>query len=176
MYSTNMSLLRRIELSDGSTINDYVYDYRVPDASQPRRISKSDLLAAPITRKGIAGLHNLQNVNYNPKGQIDSGSYLKDGNLIRFQYHYQRGAKYNGALIRAEFVLPHMSCTVSWCAAPRRRPENPENWVRQIPSDRSVSANRFRSHILRSLKQPLSLAPMSGKASTSTITSSTRLF
>jgi hypothetical protein len=129
MYSKNMALLRRIELNNGVTVNDYVYEYRKPDPKQPKRISKSDLLKSPITRKGVAGRDHLQDVNYNSKGQIESGSYLKDGNLVRFQYHYQRGAKYEGALIRAEFVLPHMSCTVSWCAAPLRRAENLDNWV-----------------------------------------------
>lgn len=167
MYSKNMSLLRRIELLNGNTVNDYMYEYKFPDSKQPRRISKSDILAAPITRKGIAGRDNLQDVNYNYKGQIDSGSYLKDGNLIRFQYHYQKGAKYEGALIRAEFVLPHMSCTVSWCAAPRRRAENLENWVSILLQNES-SADTERYHTLKSQKQPSSSAPMFGKANTFT--------
>jgi hypothetical protein len=54
---------------------------------------------------------------------------MKDGNLIRFQYHYQKTAKFQGVLLRAEFVLPHMSCTVSWCAPPRRHPEKLDSWV-----------------------------------------------
>ena len=114
-----MALLRRVELSgDGSMINDYVYEYRDVDPNQPKRLAKSDLLISPIARKGIAGKDAHQDVNYNSKGQIDSGSYLKDGNLIRFQYHYQKASRAEGEFLRAEFVFPHMSCTVSWCAPP----------------------------------------------------------
>jgi hypothetical protein len=130
MYSHDLTLLRRVEMNKGSTINDYEYEYSRPDPRERKRLSKTDILACPITRKGIAGQNNLQAVNYNSKGQIDSGSWIKDGNLIRFQYHYQKTSKVQAALLRAEFVLPHMSCTVSWCAAPRSRPERLETWVR----------------------------------------------
>ena len=130
MYSNNMALLRRVELSsEGSMLNDYVYEYRTVDPNRPKRISKSNVPTSPIVRKGIAGKDALQDVNYNSKGQIDSGSYLKDGNLIRFQYHYQKSPRAEGVLLRAEFVLPHMSCTVSWCAPPRRRSEKLDKWV-----------------------------------------------
>jgi hypothetical protein len=177
MYSNNMALLRRVELSgDGSMTNDYVYDYRSVDPNQPKRLSKSDLLTSPITRKGIAGKDALQDVNYNSKGQIDSGSYLKDGNLIRFQYHYQKASKVEGALLRAEFVLPHMSCTVSWCAPPRRRPERLDNWVSHLFKWNKSHANGDRSHILKSRRPPSSLVRTSGKANTSTITNSTQRF
>ena len=128
MYSKGMALLRRVELNHGSTINDYVYEYRILEPARKTR-SKSNQLTAPITRKGIAGQNNLQAVNYNSKGQIDSGSWMKDGNLIRFQYHYQKTAEVQGVLLRAEFVLPHMSSTVSWCAPPRRHPEKLDTWV-----------------------------------------------
>jgi hypothetical protein len=127
-YSKDMALLRRAELKNGSTINEYVYEYRTPDPGR-KRLSKTDILTSPISRKGISGQNNLQAVNYNSKGQIDSGSWIKDGNLIRFRYHYQKTAKFQDALLRAEFVLPHMSCTVSWCAAPRRHPEKLDSWV-----------------------------------------------
>jgi hypothetical protein len=129
MYSYDMALLRRVEMNQGSTINDYVYEYSHPDPRERKRLSRTDILACPITRKGIGGQHNLQAVNYNSKGQIDSGSWIKDGNLIRFQYHYQRAGKVQAALLRAEFVLPHMSCTVSWCAAPRYHAERLDTWV-----------------------------------------------
>jgi len=130
MYSRNMALQRRLEMARGSTINDYLYEYHHTDTDAAKRLSKSDLLSTPITRKCIAGQNNLQSVNYNWKGQIDSGSYVKDGNLVRFQYHYQKTPRNSEALLRAEFVLPHLSCTVSWCAPPRRKPEKLETWVR----------------------------------------------
>lgn len=126
MYSNRLTLLRRVEMDKGNTINDYVYEYRLQDPKAPKRISKSDMLKAPISRTGVAGRNNLQDISYNSKGQIVSGSYIKDGNLIRFQYHYQKSA---GALLRAEFVLPHLSCTVAWCAPPRRKAEKLDSWV-----------------------------------------------
>jgi hypothetical protein len=128
-YSDTMALQRRVEMSHGETVNDYIYEYRNTDATAQKRLSRADLLTTPITRKGVAGKNALQSVSYNSKGQIDSGSYLKDGNLVRFQYHYQKAPKHSGALLRAEFVLPHLSCTVSWCANPRRKPEKLETWV-----------------------------------------------
>jgi hypothetical protein len=147
-----MSLLRRVELDHGSTINDYTYEYRTPDPGR-KRLSKTDLLTCPITRKGIAGQNALQDVNYNSKGQIDSGSWIKDGNLIRFQFHYQKTGKFQAALLRAEFVLPHMSCTVSWCAAPRRRPEKLDSWVSFIIKFKisRLNCNRFLTLKLRKL-------------------------
>ena len=177
MYSNNMALLRRVELSsDGSMINDYVYEYRTADPNQPKRISKSDLLTLPIVRKGIAGRDALQDVNYNSKGQIDSGSYLKDGNLIRFQYHYQKSSRAEGVLLRAEFVLPHMSCTVSWCAPPRRRPEKLDNWVSSSNKNSPGHANSGRYHTRKSLKRLSLLAQMCGKANTFTTTNFTQRF
>ncbi|CZT05212.1 related to glycosyl transferase [Rhynchosporium agropyri] len=130
MYTNNMSLKRRVQMKNGNTVNDYIYDYRTTayDGSS-RRISKSDVLREPITRRGIAGENVLQDVTYNNKGLIDSGSYLLDGNMVRFKYHYQKASKYGGALLRAEFVLPHMSCTVAWCAPPRRKPEKLDTWL-----------------------------------------------
>lgn len=129
IYSNTMTLHRRMEMSGGDTVNDYIYDYRDSDVAVQKRLSRADLLNTPITRKGIAGKNAQQSISYNSRGQIDSGSYLKDGNIIRFQYHYQKAQKHSGALLRAEFVLPHLSCTVSWCAPPRRKPEKLETWV-----------------------------------------------
>lgn len=133
IYSTTMTLQRRVEISGGDTVNDYIYDYRDSDVAAQTRLSRTDLLNTPITRKAIAGKNALQSISYNSRGQIDSGSYFKDDNLIRFQYHYQKGPKHSGALLRAVFVLPHLSCTVSWCAPPRRKPEKLETWVIDNP-------------------------------------------
>lgn len=48
-------------------------------------------------------------MNYNRKGLIESGSYIQDGNIVRFHYHYHKVSKLDGELLRAEFVLPHMA-------------------------------------------------------------------
>jgi hypothetical protein len=176
MYSHGLALLRRVEMNNGSTINDYVYEYRQPDPRERKRLSKTDILACPIVRKGIAGQHNSQAVNYNSKGQIDSGSWIKDGNLIRFQYHYQKTGKVQAALLRAEFVLPHMSCTVSWCAAPRSHPERLDSWVSSSYQIQVSKLNYSRSLILKSQKLHLCGAKTSGRTSTCMITSSIRQF
>jgi len=136
MYSTGMTLLRRVQMDRGTAINDYVYEYRTPNSQGSKRISRSDALISPVSRSGIAGRDHLQDISYNSKGQIVSGSYIKDGNLIRFQYHYQKSAEAGGtgeALLRAEFVLPHLSCTVAWCAPPRRKSEKLDTWVSLTP-------------------------------------------
>ncbi|KAH8802484.1 glycosyl transferase [Xylogone sp. PMI_703] len=127
IYSKTMSLLRRVELDHGNTINDYTYEY--PDNASTNTISRKRPPTMPIARRGIAGQDNFQDVSYNSRGQIDSGSYIKDGNMVRFKYHYQKADRYGAALLRAEFVLPHLSCTVSWCAPPRKRPERLESWI-----------------------------------------------
>ena len=128
-----MTLERRVEMSHGEIVTDYIYEYRNSGAAAQKRLSRTDLLTTPITRKGVAGKNALQSISYNSRGQIDSGSYLKDGNLVRFQYHYQKAPKHSGALLRAEFVLPHLSVQVSWCAPPRRKPEKLETWVSHNP-------------------------------------------
>jgi hypothetical protein len=128
-YSSQMALLRRKEFQNGDAVNIFEYEYWRPDSAASRRLSKSDMTKPPMTRRCVAGQDQLQVVNYNRKGLIESGSYLKDGNLIRFQYHYRRAAKLHVELLRAEFVLPHMSCTVSWCSPPPRHPEKLDKWV-----------------------------------------------
>lgn len=129
MYNNDMSLKCRVEMEKGKTVNEYVYEYKNTDTKASRSFSKADMLKAPISRKGTAGHNLLQDVSYNFRGQIDSGSYLMHENLVRFKYHYQKSSKHPGALLRAEFVLPHMSCTVSWCAPPRRKAEKLDSWL-----------------------------------------------
>jgi hypothetical protein len=127
-YSKNMSLLRRVEMDRGKNINTYVYKYQQPGQAT-RKISRIDILTSPITRQCIEGQNALQDVSYNTRGQIDSGSYVKDGNMVRFQYNYQKVDKHGGPLLRAEFVLQHLTCSVSWCAPPRKKPEKLGSWV-----------------------------------------------
>lgn len=124
-----MALLRRKEIQGGKVVNTFEYEYWEPDAARVNRLSRTDMARSPLSRRCVGGQNQLQVVNYNRKGLIESGSYFKDGNLIRFQYHYRRDAKFKGELLRAEFVLPHMSCNVSWCAPPPRQPEKLDKWV-----------------------------------------------
>jgi hypothetical protein len=136
-YLNNMSLVRRVEMHNGKSVNTYVYKYQQPDYTGSRKISRIHFLTSPISRQCVGGHNVLQDVSYNAKGQIDSGSYMKDGNMVRFQYHYQKADKHGGALLRAEFVLQHLTCSVSWCAPPRRKPEKLDSWVSR-PSSKEI--------------------------------------
>ncbi|KAL5344247.1 hypothetical protein ACLOAV_010817 [Pseudogymnoascus australis] len=120
-YSEKISLLRREELRNGETINIAEYDYQ--------NLTGSKRFSRPIARRVIDGQDKFQLINYNRQGLVESGSYFKDGNFIRFRYHYRGMSKLDGEILRAEFVLPHLSCTVSWCA-PRPRQSDPlDKWV-----------------------------------------------
>jgi hypothetical protein len=128
-YSPKMALLRRKVFQSGDVVNVFKYMYWEPDTAQRKRLARSNTAKSPFSRRCVAGKNQLQAVNYSRKGLIKSGSYVKDGNLVRFQYHYRRDAKFKGELLRAEFVLPHMSCNVSWCAPPPHQPEKLDKWV-----------------------------------------------
>ena len=82
-----------------------------------------------MARICLSGSDEGAKVAYNNKGHIESGSYISHGNLVRFKYHYRKNAKYDDELLRAEFVLPHMSANVSWCAPPVRHAEKMERWI-----------------------------------------------
>ncbi|CAG8910116.1 unnamed protein product [Penicillium egyptiacum] len=126
-YTGDMLLLVKQEFKDGKVINEYHYDYRAP-TKKGFKLSKSSN-RIPLGRRCVSGANHLQSVQYNRKGLIESGSYMKDGNLIRFKYHYRKNPRFGDELLRAEFVLSHISCTVSWCAPPRRHPEKVERWI-----------------------------------------------
>ncbi|KFZ18278.1 hypothetical protein V502_04173 [Pseudogymnoascus sp. VKM F-4520 (FW-2644)] len=128
-YSEKISLLRREELRNGEVINIAEYDYQNLTGGDSKRFSRLSISGLPIARRVIDGQDKSQLINYNRQGLVESGSYFKDGNLIRFRYHYRGMSKLDGEILRAEFVLPHLSCTVSWCA-PRPRQSDPlDKWV-----------------------------------------------
>ncbi|KAF2758815.1 hypothetical protein EJ05DRAFT_365757 [Pseudovirgaria hyperparasitica] len=129
-FSKDMRLYSRTEFVKGEMENEYIYDY--PSDRKARRLTKFGALAntkIPMSRTCIRGKQEGAVVQYNYKGHIESGTYMLDGNLVRFKYHYRKNAKYDDELLRADFVLPHMSCSVSWCAAPVRHPEKLERWI-----------------------------------------------
>ncbi|GAD97218.1 glycosyl transferase, group 1 family protein [Paecilomyces variotii No. 5] len=128
IYSKDMLLLIKQEFKDGELRNEYHYDYHYP-AHKEGRLYKDVNNKLPLGRRCVKGDNHLQNVQYNRKGLIEAGSYIRDGNLIRFKYHYRKNPKFGDELLRAEFVLAHISCTVSWCAPPRRHPEKIERWI-----------------------------------------------
>jgi hypothetical protein len=129
-YSASMSLMVREEFAKGEVVSAAEYDYYDQADPAQRRLSRPRTLQqAPITRRGVAGRDEFQIISYDAKGLVESGSYIKDGNLVRFHYNYRKSGKLEGELLRAEFVLPHMSCSVSWCTPPPRNSDKLDKWT-----------------------------------------------
>lgn len=127
-YTNSMLLQVREEFEKGQLVNEYHYDYRSP-AKRGFRLAKDVNPRIPLGRRCVRGKNVMQSIHYNRKGLVESGSYVRDGNLVRFKYHYRKNPRFGDELLRAEFVLEYMSCTVSWCAPPRRHPEKIERWI-----------------------------------------------
>ncbi|KAL4882776.1 hypothetical protein BJY04DRAFT_186007 [Aspergillus karnatakaensis] len=126
-YSKDLLLLIRQEYKDGNILNEYHYDYKVAaKKSLSLKLAESKI---PMGRRCVRGTNHLQSVQYNRKGLIEAGSYMKDGNLVRFKYHYRKNPRFGDELLRAEFALSHITCTVSWCAPPLRHPERIDRWI-----------------------------------------------
>jgi hypothetical protein len=129
-YSKHLRLTAREEFINGVSTNEYIYEYPSGKKKTSKsRLSKSESSRIPLSRVCVRGQNQTAVVQYNHKGFIESGSYVRHGNLVRFKYHYRKNAKYDDELLRAEFVLPHLSCNVSWAAPPIRHPEKPERWI-----------------------------------------------
>ncbi|KAL2854894.1 hypothetical protein BJY01DRAFT_205040 [Aspergillus pseudoustus] len=126
-YSKDLLLLIRQEYKNGNALNEYHYDYRAPSKrTLTLKLAESKI---PMGRRCVRGENQLQSVQYNRKGLIEAGSYMKDGNLVRFKYHYRKNPRFGDELLRAEFALSHITCTVSWCAPPLRHPEKVDRWI-----------------------------------------------
>lgn len=127
-YSREMLLHIKQEFKDGKILNEYHYDYHSP-SKKTFKLGKAASTRIPLGRRCVQGVNHLQSIQYNREGLIEAGSYMKDGNLVRFKYHYRKNPRFGDELLRAEFVLSHITCTVSWCAPPRRHPEKVERWI-----------------------------------------------
>ncbi|KAL1795361.1 hypothetical protein ACET3X_007177 [Alternaria dauci] len=128
-YDKEMRITLREEYKNGIVANEFVYEYASKQPEQKRKISKVKKSRVPLGRTCRKGQNQGAKVIYNRKGHIESGSYISHDNLVRFKYHYRKNAKYDDELLRAEFVLPHMSANVSWCAPPVRHAEKMERWI-----------------------------------------------
>lgn len=128
-YNRNMRITNRKEYKNGNVINEFAYEYPTRPLSRFGRITKFQNSRLPSGRTCFQGSEEGAKVQYNAKGHIESGSYMQHENLVRFKYHYRKNAKYDDELLRAEFVLPHMSVNVSWCAPPVRHAEKMERWI-----------------------------------------------
>ncbi|KAF2273409.1 uncharacterized protein EI97DRAFT_383718 [Westerdykella ornata] len=136
-YDKDMRIVTREDYKNAQIINRFVYEYPNKRTQRISKITKVQNTRIPLSRRCVQGEQESAKVHYNHKGHIESGSYVQDGNLVRFKYHYRKNAKYDDELLRAEFVLPHMSANVSWCAPPIRHAEKMERW---IPTPRVLEA------------------------------------
>jgi len=128
-YSKSMLLLRREDYEWASKCNVYEYEYRTEDAPRKKRLSKIQSHRYPMLRKCTEGKNAFEEVNFNYRGLVQSGSYILHGSLIRFSCHYRQGSNFDDELLRAEFVLPHLTCTVSWSAPPSSHSERLDKWI-----------------------------------------------
>jgi hypothetical protein len=128
-YDEEMRIMLREEYKNGVVTNEFVYEYASNQTQHKTKISKAKRSRVPLGRTCRSGQDEGAKVIYNRKGHIESGSYISHDNLVRFKYHYRKNAKYDDELLRAEFVLPHMSANVSWCAPPVRHVEKMERWI-----------------------------------------------
>ncbi|KAI4923754.1 uncharacterized protein J4E92_007728 [Alternaria infectoria] len=128
-YDEEMRITLREEYKNGAVTNEFVYEYALKQLQRKTKISKVKKSRVPLSRTCRSGQDAGAKVIYNRKGHIESGSYINHNNLVRFKYHYRKNAKYDDELLRAEFVLPHMSANVSWCAPPVRHAEKMERWI-----------------------------------------------
>ncbi|EMD59831.1 hypothetical protein GGP41_008402 [Bipolaris sorokiniana] len=128
-YDREMRIKLRQEWKNGSVTNEFTYEYETNQTQSKIKISKVRSTKIPLSRICGKGENDGAKVLYNHKGHIESGSYISHNNLVRFKYHYRKNAKYDDELLRAEFVLPHMSANVSWCAPPVRHAEKTERWI-----------------------------------------------
>ncbi len=128
-YDKDMRVISRQEYKNGKSVNEYKYDYAPQRSTRANPLSKPQNSRIPTTRTCIAGDDEGAKVHYNRKDHLEYGSYINQGNLVRFKYRYRKNAKYDDELLRAEFVLPHMSANVKWCAPPVRHAEKMDRWI-----------------------------------------------
>lgn len=128
-YDNDMRVTLHQECKNGQVANEFAYEYTVKRPQRRMKYSKTKHSRIPLSRTCASGGEEGAKALYNRKGHIESGSYMSHGNLVRFKYHYRKNAKYDDGLLRAEFVLPHMSANVSWCAPPVRHAEKMERWI-----------------------------------------------
>ena len=133
-YSKDLQLCQREDWNQQGLLNKYEYEYEHQGHSRREWLSKGRNNKIPSARRCTSGPKMLELLYYTRKGLVESGSYMKDGNMVRFKYHYS----YANELLRAEYVLPHITCNVSWCASPPRRAEDVQRWVSRLSGYQKV--------------------------------------
>ncbi|KAK5080764.1 hypothetical protein LTR05_008469 [Lithohypha guttulata] len=133
-YTDRLVLSSRVEYSKATVQNEYTYEYARGGKGLSARI--------PVTRRCIRGANNDQLVEYDDRGYMASGSYIKDGNFTRFTFWYRENARFDDELLRAEYVLPHMTIKISWCVPSRKTPKQLD---KAIPNSNVVEATFFET-------------------------------
>lgn len=127
IYSKDLLLLRREDYVNGAKSNVYEYEYDLENIPRQKKNQKPHRY--PISRRCVQGKNELEEVSFNSQGLVQSGSYILDGNLVRFNCHYRQNSNFDDELLRAEFVLPHMFCMVSWAAPPVKHQDKLDTWI-----------------------------------------------
>ncbi|KAJ5116370.1 hypothetical protein N7456_000718 [Penicillium angulare] len=122
LYSSDMLLLIKQDFEADNLVNEYHYDYEAPS-------KKGIVRRIPLSRRCVKGENNLHTVRYTSEGLVESGSCVKYGDIVRFQYHYRKNPQFGDELLRASFVMGQTTCEVAWCAPPRRHPERLDRWI-----------------------------------------------
>ncbi|KAJ9650583.1 hypothetical protein H2201_009302, partial [Coniosporium apollinis] len=132
-----MRLQSRVDFSHGQLTNGYSYEYPSAKHKRQSKLMRIENKRIPLSRRCVRGPDQSSEIIYNHKGHIESGSYVKDGNLVRFRYYYRKNARFEDELLRGDFVMDFMTVNVEWCAPPVRHPEKSERWV---PNSRVTKA------------------------------------
>ncbi|ETN38635.1 uncharacterized protein HMPREF1541_06672 [Cyphellophora europaea CBS 101466] len=125
-YSSTRQLLSREEFDGANSINLFEYEYEQPTKVKFRNHIKRTV---PEARRCVRGKRELENLVYNDKGLVESGSYMTGENLTHFTLRYRKNATALDELLSGEFVLAHLSANVSWCAPPLRRSAKKNRWI-----------------------------------------------
>ncbi|KAK5150465.1 hypothetical protein LTS14_010155 [Recurvomyces mirabilis] len=121
IYSDRLALQQRAEYANGSCVRTYTYEYSSGQSTAASRL--------PISRTCIDGDKQGQLLQYDQRGYVTAGSYIKDGNLVRFKFWYRKDARFDDELLRAEFALDHIRMRVSWCVPPPKHADQPDKWL-----------------------------------------------
>lgn len=120
-YKDTLNLQKREEYSNGSLTNEFIYDYTSVNDGRNAKL--------PSRRQCISGALSGQVVQYDKRGHIMSGSTMRNGDPVSFQFSYRKHAKFDDELLRAEFVSGHNKIQVAWCMPPRARPDKLNKWI-----------------------------------------------
>ncbi|KAK5170096.1 uncharacterized protein LTR77_004680 [Saxophila tyrrhenica] len=117
-YGPGLLLRKKEEYTKEAISNVFKYEY--PEQMGSR---------IPIQRHCVKGNREGEVVQYDERGHISSGSYLKDGNLVKFHFSYRKNARFDDELLRGHFELAHIKMAVSWCFPPLEHAERLETWL-----------------------------------------------